>query len=1043
MATVTGFRVSPQQAAWWRENQTQNGALTVCVELELREPVAEDQLRHRLRQLGADEEILRTRLEQVPGMALPIQVIDASSEIPLLTEDFSTFTEAEQAAWETSLTGRPLQVTLAKTGKGRDLLLLKGSAGHLDSHSLMLIGRRLLQGDVPHEALQYADYAEWKLSLLESEPDHAGRNFWRQIEREKSTPPLPGIPDVSAGTFQPRLIEIDTGIPLDVLRQRASLMGLGLDEFLFCAFSLLLGRLRGETQVRLMWIDAGRGEGLEEALGVYEQALPVLVEMNPALSLAKQRDDLLKHRRLGQGWSDYYDSTSSGDIYFAYRRFGSNPGTALKQAVSVSRGFALGLDCFEYAGEVRLRLAYNRTVVTDQVRLCLLEQWQLLLRGLTEVREPAEQDEPVGTIPLLGGFQSSILAARGLMPVIESVDVVSLIDARALNQPNSPALADANGTLTYTELAEHSNRLANLLSHSGVEPGNIVGILMPRGCMAIVAMLAVMKAGATYLPLDPTYPPERLAFMCRDSDLRLVITRGEHPALLSDDIPCLRLDQIEGGLEAWPNIAPPPQVDLNRTAYLIYTSGSTGQPKAVEISHGSLSHSTQVRMAFYAEPIKAYLMLSSFSFDSSVAGIYWTLAQGGLLVLPADREELDLASLAGLIRKYRISHSLSLPSLYDTLLDFAEPETFNSLATWIVAGEACAEQVLIKHRHKVPHARLVNEYGPTEATVWATADVLTDRTDTSITIGRPIPTVGLYLINEHAVPAALGEPGQIHVGGPGLASGYRNRPEATAQSFITLPHIARGERLYKTGDLARWRQDGRLDFLGRVDQQVKIRGYRVELGEIERQLKTCPQIGDVAVLAQETAGNQRLIAYVSLRSGCSADAQTLADYLSARLPGYMVPSAFVPLATLPRTPNGKLDRKALPDPDLSCAPTLGYIAPRNSMEIELAAICAEVLRRERVGVMDNFFQIGGDSILSLQIVARANQRGIRISARQVFECETVARMAEVASRTGDAAASPTGKRVEDSQSNPTQDLPLADLDEDAFASLLAELNVSD
>jgi aryl carrier-like protein len=314
-----------------------------------------------------------------------------------------------------------------------------------------------------------------------------------------------------------------------------------------------------------------------------------------------------------------------------------------------------------------------------------------------------------------------------------------------------------------------------------------------------------------------------------------------------------------------------------------------------------------------------------------------------------------------------------------------------------VAGEACKEDVVRKHGTRLSWVRLVNEYGPTEATVWATADVL-DAASTAlgVSIGRPIPSMRLWLLNEAGVPAALGEVGEIHLGGPQLVRGYRSKPEQTAAAFVIRPDVAGEQRMYRTGDLARWRVDGRIAFLGRRDQQVKIRGHRIELAEIERTLASHDQVRDAAVVAQEHAGSTRLIAYVTGAHGAAPDPDALRGYLAGRLPAYMVPAVFVRMDLLPRSPNGKLDLQALPDPETTARPGAEYVAPRNPLEAQLAAICAEVLRLPRVGVEDNFFQIGGDSILSLQVVTRANQRGIQITAKQVFARQTVAAMAAVA-----------------------------------------------
>lgn len=1054
MSTVTGFRISPQQAALWRQRQGRRDN-AVWLHLELNQVPDEATLRGRLTALTAQEEILRTRLHVVPGITLPMQVIEdlvtkSTAEIPLEIMDWRGHAAEEQARLAQALCTHlehdmPLRVWRVQIAESRWALLLKASASHLDLTSLSLMAQWLTGDSAAEDRLQYADYAEWKHSLLEDEPDNPGLAFWRQQRPEMTNPLLPGLENAastqaSGGAFT----VVDSGVSLRDMQQSASSLGITVQDYLYCAWCILLGRLRGQTQLQLAWNDDGRGDGLENALGLFEQALPVQAVIDPALPLHGQLDTLLKPMQAARGWRDYYDSAHTCEGYFAFRRYaaGNGDGT-LRQAFAAHPSSVLGLDCMLVEGgkvddALQCRLVYDSTRFNDTAIACLSEQWRLLLQGLGNL------ERPVGSINLQGEAQQRLLIPAPA-PGIKPISIPDLIERQALTRPHSPALADNNGILSYRELSARSNQLARCLLEHGIQPGDVVGLLLPRGNPMIIVMLAVLKAGGAYLPLDTSYPADRLAYMVQDSSVQIVVTFDAHRQSLPDATRCLLLDESITDVSRLPDDSLAPIVDLKHPAYLIYTSGSTGQPKAVEISHANLSHSTQVRMAFYGEPVQAYLLLSSFAFDSSVAGIFWTLAQGGLLVLPASGEELDLGALTALIRRHRVSHSLSLPSLYETLLDYADRDSLASLSTWIVAGEACAPQVLAKHLAKVPQARLVNEYGPTEATVWATADILTESADSGISIGRPIPTMQLLLINEQGVPAAIGEPGEIHLGGPTLARGYRGRPDQTAQAFESSPAIAQGARRYKTGDLARWRLDGRLDFLGRADHQIKIRGYRVELGEIERLLTSHSEVREAAVIAQDLPNGKRLVAYVTDRLGYPPDAQALSNYLSDRLPPYMVPSAFVHLKEFPRTPNGKLDVKALPAPDQPGASTTPYLAPRDEMETELAAICAEVLRRERFGVLDNFFQNGGDSIQSLQIVARAHQRGIRLTAKQVFESETIERMAKVATRLAPGAeVSPldTSCRNEGAASDGAMDLSLAELDEDGFQALLAELEAA-
>jgi amino acid adenylation domain-containing protein len=535
-----------------------------------------------------------------------------------------------------------------------------------------------------------------------------------------------------------------------------------------------------------------------------------------------------------------------------------------------------------------------------------------------------------------------------------------------------------------------------------------------------------LKAGGAYVPIDPTYPADRRAYMLADSAIAHIVVSAE----LADSVPAnlqrFVLDNLAApDLGDWPAL---PLPDANDLAYLIYTSGSTGAPKAVEISHGALSFSTQVRMTTYDTPVRAYLLLSSFAFDSSVAGIFWTLAQGGRLVLPAPGEELEMSRLAQLIAQHQVSHGLSLPSLYQALLDQLQrnPGT-DSLACWIVAGEACPPSLIAQHSKTLPHARLVNEYGPTEATVWATYEVL--EPNRNVSIGRPIAGMDLRLLNEFNSACGIGEPGEIVLAGPTLARGYRHKPEETAKAFVTL---ADGTRAYRTGDLACWLADGRLAFLGRKDHQVKVRGYRIELGEIERQLCSHSDVREAAVIVQEHAAGKRLLAYILAAHGYAPDSEAIKRFLGERLPSYMVPALVLTLASFPRTPNGKLDTRQLPDPD--SFDESAHVAPRNAMETALQAIVAKVLKLSTVSVTDNFFAIGGDSILSLQVVAQAHEQGIALSAKQVFERQTIAAMAEVAQPLAPSAAEPQADSTEFSASG---------LSDDEMQALMAELDEAD
>ncbi|MES2740503.1 MAG: amino acid adenylation domain-containing protein [Pseudomonadota bacterium] len=984
MTEVTGFRASPQQAACWA---LQDGAAShpywASLRLEFDGPCDPAAIDARLRALVETEEILRTRMCAVAGMRWPVQQIGAAIA-PVLREDDAADQGQEQNQDQNL---QALHASLGKAANQRHVLTLRAPATHADCASLRLIAAQLLGLGEPDagERMQYADYAEWKNSLLETD-DAAGVAYWRQ-QRAEPAPPLSLrlATKAAPGPFQPRSLPLPTAIDASIF----AALGCTPAQWLASAWMIFLSRLSGQALVEVAYLDSGRGDALDNALGPYALALPVRANIDHGLSLRDHIGALRDAASLALGWRDYHDGGADSPFGFVCAEQPLWPGVTVLEEQCVAQRFSLRLNVQSGPRQAACAFDYDPAQWQPEALQLLAEQWHHFVTALASDSACA-----TGAISLLGPLQRAIVNAP-VAPApasVEAVSIVELIERQAARQPTAPALADGAATLSYAAMNSRANRLARRLIDSGVAPGEVVGLLLPRCNDMIVAILAVLKAGAAYLALDPGYPSERLTFMAQDSAVRQVIGHAASP----DKGP--RVTIALGDEASFDDEPPVPNPglapDLSLPAYLIYTSGSSGQPKAVDISHRSLSQSTQVRMAFYRQPVRAFLLLSSFSFDSSVAGIFWTLAQGGKLVLPASGDELVLDTLCQLIDRHAVSHSLSLPSLYGALLEHAPAGGLAGLDTWIVAGEACPDALVARHHALLAHVGLVNEYGPTEAGVWASAEVLTG--GRAAGIGRPIPGMTLDLINEYGAPAAVGEPGEIYLASAQLATGYRGQPQQTAASFAVDPHIAGGQRAYRSGDLACWGADGRLHFLGRRDHQVKIRGHRVELAEIEGHLLGHGEIADAVVVAQAHAGGHRLLAYFTGRQAAPPVEAALRGYLAERVPGYMVPALFIALRAMPLTPNGKRDLNALPDPDHAARLRDQYVAPRSALEQELAAICAGVLRLPRIGITDNFFQVGGDSILSLQLVTRANRSGITLSTRQVFEHQTVEAMARVA-----------------------------------------------
>ncbi|MCB2411225.1 non-ribosomal peptide synthetase, partial [Hymenobacter lucidus] len=601
---------------------------------------------------------------------------------------------------------------------------------------------------------------------------------------------------------------------------------------------------------------------------------------------------------------------------------------------------------------------------------------------------------------LLVGFQGEALPGGDAMAAgAEAGTVLDLLAAQVATQPTRAAVVTASGTLSYAALEARANQLAHALQRDyGLRPGQLVGLLAERGPQALIGVWAILKAGGAYVPLDPDYPAARRQFLLSDAAPAVLLTQTDYLFELGDYAGAVfaldvQLDELDTPPTA-PVLAP--ALGAQSPAYVIYTSGSTGQPKGVLVTHGNLLHATRARLATYSG-VEAFLLLSSLAFDSSVAGLFGTLGAGGTLLLPPAAALGDVPSLAQWARQQGVTHLLTVPSYYQLLLaEFAQVP--NALRQVIVAGEACPLSLVERHQQApaLQQCTLFNEYGPTEATVWSTVHAYGRDEPVRATIGRPIAGTQVLVLDAARRLVPVGVAGELCVAGPGLAQGYLHQPELTADKFVAHP-FAPGQRLYRTGDVARWQAQGTLEFLGRGDHQVKIRGYRLELGEVERALLTHPQLVETVVVARPGAGEAsslELVAYVVSPAGVELTAGELQAYLSQRLPAHAVPAQFVALAQLPRTVHGKVDAGQLPDPQAQRLGTgVAYQAARTAVEALLVGIYEQVLGRTPIGIEEDFFALGGDSIKSIQIVSRLRQGGYAVAIQDILLYPRIAALA--------------------------------------------------
>jgi amino acid adenylation domain-containing protein/non-ribosomal peptide synthase protein (TIGR01720 family) len=883
------------------------------------------------------------------------------------------------------------------------------------------------QGEAPALAplpVQYADYAQWQRRLLQGAVLDRQCDYWETQ--------LAGIPQVhSLPIDRPRPVQqrfgggtvgraLDAGV-LDRLNALAQRHDATLFMLLQAAFALLLSRWSGEEDIVVGAPVAGRTHrDVEGLIGFFVNTLVLRTQVHGGQRFV----DLLAQAR-----RNALDAYANQDIPFEMlvdrlqpvRSLAHTPvfqilftlqnnpraqldlaGVALERlpAPETSARFDLELTATEGVNGLHLSWVYADALFERTTIERMAQSFECLLHALV-----AAPESDIDALPVLPDADRAALERWNDTALAwpEHHCIHQLFEAHAAATPSAVALVHEGNALTYAELDARANRLAQSLCARGIGAGDLVGICAERGFDVFVALLAVLKSGAAYVPLDPSYPAARIAQILDDADVALVLAQPPLFALL--DVPAERLIALDDVDAALPASAPTtrraPQPD--DLAYVIYTSGSTGKPKGVMVGHRAICAKYFAWEKLYALGTRArsHLQMASFGFDVCVGDWVRALCSGGRLVLCPKQTLIEPAALAALIEDSDVQCAEFVPAVLRHLVDHLH-DTGGRLTTLrcaIVGSDLWTVNDQQRARGVIDGAALMNSYGVTEASVDSSCYVPgEDAAESgSIPIGRALANTRLYVLNAQRQPLPIGVVGELHIGGEGLAHGYLGRPDLDAERFVAGHD---GERLYRSGDRVRFRADGNLEFVGRGDDQVKLRGFRIELGEIEAQLMRQDEVRKAIVMARGEGNARRLVAY--LIAGDAARAQgdafiaQLRRDLKTVLPDYMVPAAFVVLDTLPLTPNGKVDRKALPEPDLDAMLAEHYLAPRSQIEASLCAIWAQVLKLDKVGINDNFFAIGGDSILSIQVVARANQAGIGITTRQLFEAQTVAELAGLA-----------------------------------------------
>ncbi|MEK6278967.1 MAG: amino acid adenylation domain-containing protein [Acidobacteriota bacterium] len=1021
-----------QQRLWFlHQLEPKSSVYHVYATFLLKGELKIDALSRSLNRIIERHETLRTSFGYREGQ--PCQLITMSAPVSLRVEDLSRLEPAEreptalararaEAEWPFDLRQAPqLRVRLMRLSEREHLLLL--SLHHIvcDGWSMEVLFAELgqfynggVEAEVGELPVQYADYALWQREQLQGAALEAQLAYWRgQFRGELPVLELPTDrvrPAVQTyrGGVERRQLSRELRAALDQLGQQH---GATLFMVLLAAFQVLLWRYTGQEQIVVGTPVANRQRAeIEGLIGFFvntlalrstvrgEQAFTeLLAEVKETcleayahqdLPFEKLVEELQPERTLAHSPLFQVMLTMRSDQRRPLRLRGIEA-TPLSIEQSTAK-FDWLLYTFVNEKGLQAALEYNSDLFDRTTAKRVLAHYEQLLQGL--IANPAQR---LAELPLLTRHERQQLLVNWNNTQTEfpqHLSLAQLFEAQAAKTPDAPALRFEGTEFTYRQLNQHANRLAHYLREQGVCAEDRVGILLERSAVMVVALLGVLKAGGCYVPLDPQYPQERLAFMSADAGLKVLLTTrplAESLHLEESGMRLLLVDEWEwdGDSELETGNDPGVEVNEHQLAYLIYTSGSTGQPKGVAIEHASAT--TFIHWAgeiFDQQALGGVLFSTSICFDLSIFELFVTLSHGGQIIL-ADNA-LQLPELQDGAEVTLIN---TVPSAMAALVRTrAVPD---SVRVVNLAGEPLSEELVAEIYATTQVEKVYNLYGPTEDTTYSTYTLVSS--GEWVTIGRPVANTRVYVLDEHWQPVPVGVVGELYLGGSGLARGYWRRPELTAEKFIPDSLSGeKGKRLYRTGDKVRYLANGKLEFLGRADHQMKLRGYRIELGEIESVLRRNDQVREAIVVVQEPAGGEKqLVAYVVADD--SVKVSGLRKWLKERLPEYMIPAALVLMQELPLTPNGKVDRRALPDPDMHGTPEETYVAPQTELEQSLATIWQEVLGLERVGLSDNFFDLGGHSLLLVQVQSKLREHLDRpVPVLDLFKYPTIGSLAK-------------------------------------------------
>ncbi len=1034
------FPMSYAQEQLWFESQLkpQSTAYTIANAVQLHGQLDLASLQRSFQEIVKRHETLRTTFDLVDGQLVQIVTEDADLSLDIIplthlsqeqqdAEIQRRFVAEEEHIFNLK-TGPLIRVNLLQINETNAMLLLTIHHIITDKWSMGILIRELatlygafsqgLPSPLPELSIQYGDYAEWQREWLTEERIAPHLSYWK--ERLAGIPPLLELPTDrprrTTQTYQgakERFVldaELTTGLKALCRKSDATLfMGL------LAVYATLLSRYSRQEDIVVGSVIATRKRReLESLIGFFLNNLVLRVTMNNNLSfeelLQQVRQTLLEayqHQdipfaHLIQALQPERN-TSYSPLFQAVLVLENVPAEPLElpgltltplEIESMTADYDLTLSIMESNQELVGKFIFNADLFDSATIARMCDHFKALLQGI--LADPKQQLSNVSLLTEAERHQILFEWNNTAHPFPQDKCIHQLVEEQVEHTPDAVAVVFGSQQLTYRELNRRANQVAHYLKKFGVQPEVLIGVCVDRSLEMIIGILGVLKAGGAYVPLDPTYPEERLAFMIQDTEMPVLLTQKK----LLTDLPhttakIICLDHEWDTIAQQSQEAPARQITPDNLAYVIYTSGSTGTPKGVLLAHRGLCNLAQAQIRKFAvQPGDRVLQFVSFSFDVATSDVFTALCSGATLCLVSKEALLPGPGLLDIFRNLAITH-VEIPS---PILKLLPSSDLPDLRVIIVGGETCPPELVGKW---APGRRFFNAYGPTETTVCATAAECTDAAQKP-PIGRPLDNIQVYLLDAALQPVPIGVPGELYIGGVGVAKGYLHRPDLTMQAFISNPFDQRPEsRLYKTGDVARYRSDRNLEFIGRVDYQVKIRGFRIEVEEIEAVLKANSMIDEAAVIVRETkSGDKQLLAYVTAQAEQTMDVDSLRTELKATLPDYMLPSAFIRLEHLPLTPNGKIDRRALPTPDVAQTPVVAHGGtPVTPFEKRVAEIWQATLGLEQIGIQANFFEIGGHSLLAVQIHQTLQAGfGQHVKLTDIFQYPTIQSFAQYLSQ---------------------------------------------